>query len=365
MPQNRSLGLTRRGFTLIELLVVIAIIAVLIGLLLPVVQKVREAANRMASQNNLKQIGIAIHACHDTFQKLPTVNGTFPTSGDILNRPGGPGWGASHLPSYNGTQEYFLLPFLEQNGVYLDTEINGNGTYQSNSWNSDKVVKVFQAPGDPTLPASGMTWCCGRNSNVGRGAISYAANWHAFRGGWGEDWQNGGIARIPATFPDGTSNTIAYFERYAICGDPANNNGSGQGTLYVEHCWQEDGQVPNPVGERHTQNGWFVACWWCPLPFGNAGAWPSDDINNPPVNYPMNRNRQPTDPLYLWPAWTTPQIAPRKTQCDPHRLQSFTAGGIQVLMMDGSVRGVSPSISVVTWAQACVPDDGLPLGSDW
>jgi prepilin-type N-terminal cleavage/methylation domain-containing protein len=331
MPQLRSLLRRWRGFTLIELLVVIAIIAILVGLLLPAVQKVREAAARSSSQNNLKQLGIAANNCNDTYGNLPPTVGAYPTDANSIP------WGGQ-TPSRFGTQFYFLLPFIEQDNIFKTTT--------SNSYTSNAVVKTFLAPGDPSLPSGGKTWSS-------RGATSYSANWHVFRGGWDEDWQDGGVNRIPASIPDGVSNTIFFAERYAVCGDPA-YNGSRE-DRYVEHIWGEDGQNSGPRAYYYNNGG------------GGALFAPSFFAMNLQGTQYRDWQRVAN---YPWAYMSLPQIKPPLKPsagqvCNPQQLQAFSAGGIQVGMGDGSVRGVSPGVSQATWGRAVDPADGQPLGSDW
>jgi hypothetical protein len=313
----------------------------------------------MTSANNLKQQSLATHNCADTNGgKLPPSQGCYPTGND-------PNWGAAYLPSHFGTAYYFLLPYIEQDNVYKSPEINtdrdvsypappNKGPVQANSYRSHAVIKTYQAPGDPSMPADGRTWDWWGQ----RGATSYSANWHVFRGGWDEDWQVGGVTRFPAGIQDGTSNTIFFAERYAICGDAA-YRGSDE-MKYVEHIWGEDGQNPGPRGWHYNNGG--GGALYAPSFFAPVTGNPGDQANadwQKVANYPWSYMPLPQIQPPVKAAWAT------GLACNPLRVQAFSAGGILVGLGDGSVRTVSPGVSQATWGRACDPTDGGVLGADW
>ena len=311
-----------RGFTLIELLVVIAIIAILIALLVPAVQKVREAAARTQTTNNIKQIALALHSVNDAYKVLPTGTGYFPRNDGMLS------WGDTVVPAHFNSHFWFLLPFIEQQNVFKSKGMN---------WGFASVP-TYLNPSDPTMPANGMS------TNWNSGGLNTTVNSYVVGGRGSGGWSDTPYANIPRTFRDGTSNTIVYLERYMQCQDPTASGGVRSHDYFEPGGWQD----PNTT-------------FW---PIENDWSNPQMQIGE--VAFATSGNGPWTDAAGVTHTYgSLPQWQPTDVQCDVHRVQSGSAGGIVVGLGDGSVRMVSPAISGLTWGYALLPNDGNPMPPDW
>jgi prepilin-type N-terminal cleavage/methylation domain-containing protein len=292
----------RRAFTLIELLVVIAIIGILIALLLPAVQKIREAAARMQCTNNLKQIGLALHNYHDSFNMFPPgyVDGNLVPASTPDNDVG-PGWGWSS----------FLLPDLEQGNVYNQINFNQKCAMGVNVQICQTPLKVFQCPSDPyqqTFPIYDSTFstpiamvahsnylgCNGWEecfNNAGGGAQGQGAD--GLTGGFGAAG-NGLFFRNSksrfADVSDGLSNTIFVGER---SGNHSPSTWTGAVTGGRVPAWMAN-QPPSPYspppGPPYDNADFDEALV---LSHGNATHLPSADfpIFDPDTFYSMHTGR--------------------------------------------------------------------------
>jgi prepilin-type processing-associated H-X9-DG protein len=234
----------RPAFSLFELLVVIAILTLLIGLLLPAVQKVREAAARLQCTNNLKQIALAMHNHHDARGFMP------PGLGYVGNNAYGSGY-------------LHALPFLEEQNLYAKAQISGF-LWAGNNEVRGLVIKKLLCPADPTTGDEVRD-----NNGVLWGPSSYAGNAQVFCETWPGGWFKGINAwpRLESSFPDGTSTTILFAEKYARCANVAFTYGGsrwaydvvGPGTLPLHPAyavsWTEYSIGPSSFFQVRPQQG--------------------------------------------------------------------------------------------------------------
>jgi prepilin-type N-terminal cleavage/methylation domain-containing protein/prepilin-type processing-associated H-X9-DG protein len=304
-------GSDRRGagFTLIELLVVIAIIAILIGLLVPAVQKVREAAARAQCQNNLKQIGLALHNYHDTKKHFP--------SGILV--PIGNGSGAINPPTpapqppaanQFGSWLMAILPYVEQQSVYAQVQTASNNF----------SMREYSYCGTPTAPGATVisTYIC-PSDYVPETVIQYSIYFFAVN----SYFSNAGTSAWPVA--TASFNGVMYYNSSVKI--TAITDGTSNTLL---------------AGERNSLDPTDTA-----LPTTRGWAW---------TNYNSGQDHLGDT---RWPINST--AATIGTQARLTNFGSGHTGGANFVMCDGSVHFVSADLSIVTLQRLSVPNDGNPV----
>jgi prepilin-type N-terminal cleavage/methylation domain-containing protein/prepilin-type processing-associated H-X9-DG protein len=306
----------RRGFTLIELLVVIAIIAILIGLLLPAVQKVREAAARMSCSNNLKQLAVAVHSYND-------ANGRFPYNGDPVSNTGC--CYATSRRQYSWIAR--SLPFMEQGNLHRAGGLDRNpeltmGTSQAMAM-ARTVVKTFRCPSDPTPET---------RTNVANHTPARPVASTSYKGVSGSNWNTGNYPFNPPGGNDGLDrgNGIFYrrdYLRKLTLGQVTSADGTANTFMIGED-----------VGDMNVHNAWYYANGangTCAIP-PNIGLT---------LIRPAGVNVNPT----FWQ--------------NVYSFRSKHTQGLNFAMADGSVRFITQSVPLANYRAAASWNGGenLPI----
>jgi prepilin-type N-terminal cleavage/methylation domain-containing protein len=353
---------SRSGFTLIELLVVIAIIAVLIGLLLPAVQKVREAAARIETGNKLKQIGLAMHSFHDTYKTLPPTLGWMPVP------PSGQYW--SQNGAY-GSAFFHIIPFMEQQAIYNQTKStqywvatsNGTQSYSgSYTYNDPTYGYTYTYSSTYSYPnyqyvSGGVQVYWGPNANGQPIKLFTASNDPTYTSDpayYSSFLLNATVFDTHPTFTgitDGLSNTIFVAEGYSSCYNYSSNN------FYRYPYWA--GQTTDGYQDTYSYSYNWTGTYWSSIGYTNTSySYGYSYTYTPKFNLIAGKTFQvrPNTGYYYY--------SPGQG-CDPSLPQGLSSGGIQVLIGDGGVRMCAASMSAGTWNGALTPTGGEVLGSDW
>jgi prepilin-type N-terminal cleavage/methylation domain-containing protein/prepilin-type processing-associated H-X9-DG protein len=348
-----SVSLRRQAFTLIELLVVIAIIAILIGLLVPAVQKVREAAARAQCQNNLKQLGLALQNYHDTNKTFPpavadTIPPLLPGPGTNTN-PRDPNWGA--------TWQVLILPFIEQDPLFkqYDPKLGAHANSKTTAAPTSRSVPVYLCPSDTRAPnlvnpnALNLDMARGNygiNGGNGLGQNNNVYN-NAHRKGLTHLRQR--YRATMADVSDGTSNTIAVSELLVRVtpGDGSHGVWGYPGAAYITG-YNDQGAV----GNNYANNN---------LPATNHIQTPNCDARLYPCasfTPHCDNNLTPPGGSNLDPVYGCDENAPGNAARSRH------SGGVNVALVDGSVRFVSDNVNPLTWL-AAFSVGGREVQGDW
>ncbi|MGF1581863.1 MAG: DUF1559 domain-containing protein [Gemmataceae bacterium] len=345
---------TRRGFTLIELLVVIAIIAILIGLLLPAVQKVRAAAARMSCSNNLKQIGIAIHNYQDTRMALPP--------GTTTDQPP---WG--NTPGRWGTNWHILiLPYLEQKNAYDGMRLTNGSGWGGNATHNilqveGLVVNEYRCPSSP-LPK----FCAGPHGGAGRRL--QLSNYAGISGA------------APNLFPQGTFNETRWVQGNTSTANCCSGGIASFGGILHPNSQHSLQQITDSDGTSNTllvsEQGdylWTIdnsrQAWTSGGPHGMIIGWRYTDTNpNQGQNYDartfnITTVRHPINQKRGWP--NAPGHCGQFGVCENTGtnipLNSTHTGGVNALLADGHVRFLSDTTDLGLLAFLATRDDGQTI----